>query len=82
MDKQTKFNATRAILNALYAGRKLSQMDCTEFQVEDMRTPISHLKNRFQDTHELRSEWIRTPVRNARIKSYWLVKKEERNYVE
>ena len=79
MDKTQKYITTRAILEALLGGRKLSQMDCMEFKVEDMRTPISHLKSRFQDTHDLRSEWIRTPVRNARIKRYWLVKKEE-NY--
>lgn len=67
-----KFNATKAILNALLDGRHLSQMDCHEFQVEDMRTPISHLKSRYQETHDLKSKWVTTPVRNARIKEYWL----------
>lgn len=71
-----KFNATLAILNALLNGRHLSQMDCREFMIEDMRTPISHLKPRFQDTHTLNSKWIITPVRGARIKEYWL---EERS---
>lgn len=68
----TKFNATKAIFNALMDGRHLSQMDCHEFQVEDMRTPISHLKPRYQATHDLKSKWITTPVRGARIKEYWL----------
>jgi hypothetical protein len=67
-----KFNATRAILSALMNGRHLSQMDCREFQIEDMRTHISHLKPKFQGTHNLHSKWITTPVRNARIKEYWL----------
>ena len=67
-----KYNARQAILSALYDGRHLSQMDCREFMVEDMRTPISHLKPKFQDTHILKTSWIRTPVRNARIKEYWL----------
>lgn len=72
MDTQTKYIAKKAILEALLAGRHLSQMDCHEFQVEDMRTPISHMKDEFEDTHILRTEWIVTPVRKARIKSYWL----------
>ena len=69
---QSKYNATLAILNALLGGRHLSQMDCREFQVEDMRTPISHLRPRFQETHTLNTKWIITPVRGARIKEYWL----------
>lgn len=75
MNKEQKYIATRAIFNALLEGRHLSQMDCREFQIEDMRTPISHLRPRYQDTHELKSKWIITPVRNARIKEYWLEKK-------
>lgn len=75
MNKDQKYIATRAILNALLEGRHLSQMDCREFQIEDMRTPISHLRKHYEDTHELRSVWITTPVRNARIKEYWLEKK-------
>lgn len=47
-------------------------MDAREFQVEDIRTPISHLKRCYKDTHELKSTWIVTPVRKARIKEYWL----------
>ena len=72
MDKKQKYIAKQAIFEALLAGRHLSQMDAREFQIEDMRTPISHLKPRYEATHRLRTEWIRTPVRNARIKAYWL----------
>ncbi len=67
-----KYNATKAILNALLAGRHLSQMDCREFMVADMRTNVSHLKSRFSSTHDLKTKWITTPVRGARIKEYWL----------
>jgi hypothetical protein len=74
--KKTGYNAHQAILNALIDGRHLSQMDCREFQIEDMRTPVSHLKPRFEKTHHLRSKWISTPVRNARIKEYWLEKRQ------
>ena len=67
-----KYNAKKAILNDLMAGRHLSQMDSREFKVTDMRTPISHLKPHYQGTHELKTKWIITPVRGARIKEYWL----------
>ena len=63
-----KYNAKKAILNALMDGRHLSQMDSREFKVTDMRTPISHLKPQYQGTHELKTKWIITPVRGARIK--------------
>ena len=72
MNNKQKYIAKHAILNALLDGRHLSQMDAREFMVEDMRTPISHLKDRFRDTHDLKSKWIKTPVRGARIKEYWL----------
>ncbi len=67
-----KYSANKAILNALMDGRHLSQMDCREFQVEDMRTPIAHLRNKYDKTHNLKTRWIVTPVRKARIKEYWL----------
>lgn len=67
-----KYNAHGAILAALMNGRHLSQMDCREFMIEDMRTPISHLKEKYQDTHDLKSQWIKSPVSGARIKEYWL----------
>ena len=72
MDKKQKYIAKRAIFNALMSGRKLSQLDCEEFQVEDMRTPISHMRKLYEDTHYLRYEWITTPVRRSHIKLYWL----------
>ena len=75
MAARKQYNATRAILDALLDGRHLSQMDCREFQVEDMRTPISHLKRRYNGTHDLKTRWIITPVRGARIKEYWLESK-------
>lgn len=68
----SNYSANKAILAALMQGRILSQLDCREFKVEDMRTPISHLKKRFKDTHELKWRWQITSVNKARIKMYWL----------
>lgn len=75
MKNQDRYIATKAILNALKDGRQLSQLDCEEFKVEDMRTIVSHLKPKFQDTHDLQFVWITTPVLNRRIKLYWLTPK-------
>ena len=72
-----KYNAKKAILNALLQGRHLSQMDCAEFMVEDMRSVVSHLKEKFEGTHELKTKWIKTPVRKANIKEYWLERRVE-----
>lgn len=75
MNKSERYNATRAILEALKGGRQLSQLDCEEFKVEDMRTIVSHLRPKFEDTHDLNFIWITTPVMNRRIKLYWLTPK-------
>ena len=79
MNKEQKYIATQAIVEALTGGRKLSQMDCREFEVEDMRTPISHMKDRFDNAgFNLQSQWIQTP-KGRRIKEYWLTKRSINN---
>ena len=45
--------------------------------VEDMRSVVSHLKEKFEDTHELKTKWIKTPVRKANIKEYWLERRTQ-----
>jgi hypothetical protein len=72
MEAQERYIARRAIFEAMTNGRKLSQMDCREFEVEDMRTPMSHMREEFERAgFVLQSEWIRTP-KGRRIKEYWL----------
>ena len=72
MNEQQKYIARHAIYEALTGGRKLSQMDCREFEVEDMRTPMSHMRDRFEAAgFTLNSQWIQTP-KGRRIKEYWL----------
>ena len=72
MNEQQKYIARQAIFEAMTGGRKLSQMDCREFEVEDMRTPMSHMRDRFEAAgFTLNSQWIQTP-KGRRIKEYWL----------
>lgn len=74
MNEKQKYIARAAIFEALTGGRKLSQLDCREFEVEDMRTPISHMKERFhQSGYKVESQWIKTP-KGRRIKEYWLTR--------
>jgi hypothetical protein len=76
MNNKQKYIAKRAIFEALTGGRKLSQMDCREFEVEDMRTPISHMKDDIRSAgYDLKSQWILTP-KGRRIKEYWLTNKQ------
>lgn len=73
MEKEptTRYIARAAIFEALTNGRKLSQMDCREFEVEDMRTPVSHMRGRFESAgFVIHSRWIKTP-KGRRIKEYW-----------
>lgn len=72
-----KYNAKKAILAALLNGRHLSQLDCAEFMVEDMRSVVSHLRKNFPETHELKTKWIKTPVRRSNIKEYWLERRTQ-----
>lgn len=72
MNKEQKYNARAAIFEAMTGGRKLSQLDCREFEVEDMRTPMSHMRERFESAgFSLNSQWIQTS-KGRRIKEYWL----------
>lgn len=74
MNKTQKYIAKRAIFQAMVLGRRLSQMDCREFEVEDMRTPISHMKADFHaNGFQVQSEWIKTP-KGRKIKQYWLTR--------
>mgnify|MGYP003510090012 CR=1 FL=1 len=74
MNAQQKYIARQAIFEAMTGGRKLSQMDCREFEIEDMGTPVSHMKDRFAAAgYQLNSQWILTP-KGRRIKEYWLTR--------
>lgn len=65
-------NARVALFAALTNGRHLSQMDCAEFEIEDMRTRVSHMQDDFTSAgFTLRKAWIKTP-KGRRVKEYWL----------
>lgn len=72
----TTYNATHEIYTALVSGRRISQMDARAFRIEDIRTPVSHMKGRLHHAgFKVESRWIETPG-GARIKEYWAEKIE------
>lgn len=65
------------IYNALASGRHLSQNDCMEFSIEDMRSPIARIRKRLARESTpwiLRDRWIQRPGM-VQIKEYWFEKK-------
>lgn len=67
----------QAIFNALCAGRHISQLNCREFRIEDVRTPVSHLSKRIEAAGlKLCTKKITSPVTGAWLKEYWCEKKE------
>ena len=68
-------NATKAILKALIEGRHISQLDCREFMIEDIRTAVCHLRRRFPSDMILKKSWTISPVTGARLRVYWLENK-------
>ena len=67
----------QAIFNALCQGRHISQLDCREFRIEDVRTPVSHLAKRIEDAGlKLCKRKITSPVTGAWLHEYWCEKRE------
>ena len=80
MQPAQKYNATQAIYNALCNGRHLSQLNCREFQIEDMRTPVSHMRDRIDAAGlKLCKRRFPSPVTGASLCEYWCEKKEQNN---
>jgi len=66
-------SATAQILELLLLGKTLSQLDCSWLHIEDIRTPISHLKRKLaQQGLKVDYRWI-TTKKGSRIKQYWAV---------
>ena len=65
--------ATDRIFNDLMKGERISQLDSKHYGIEDIRTPISHMRARLATSGKMIcSRWIDTPVRKSHIKEYWV----------
>lgn len=73
-----RYNAKRAIFDAMVAGRHISLLDSQEFAVSQMHTTICFIRKDIQEKnlpYVMQDEWIQFGRYNKKCKSYWLVPK-------
>lgn len=75
--KDKAISAKDAIFNALCSGQHISQLDSKRFQIEDIRTPVSHLGKRIDAAGlKLCKKRITSPVTGAWLHEYWCEPKD------
>lgn len=70
-----RYIAKKAIFNAMKDGRHISLLDSREFEVSQMHTQITFIRNEIREKnlpYVLRDEWIPFGTHGKRCKSYWL----------
>lgn len=69
------YNAMKAVMNAMIAGRKISFMDSKEFKVSEMHTTICNIRKRIAVKnlpYILCDEVFYFGPKNKRAKKYWI----------
>ena len=75
-----RYNARKAIFNAMVEGRHISLADSKEFQVSQMHTQVCFIRKAIADKslpYEMQSRWINLGPNKRRVKEYWLELKNE-----
>ena len=76
-----RYNAQKAVMQAMIGGRKISFLDSKEFEVSQMHTTITKIRKRIEEKklpYILCDENFTFGVNNAkRGKRYWMIPKEE-----
>ena len=75
-----RYDANKAIFEALKAGRHISLENSQEFRVSEMHTQIHCIRARIEKEnlpYILRDRWINIGALKRRVKEYWLEPKEE-----
>jgi hypothetical protein len=70
-----RYNAKKAIFEAMVAGRRISLLHSGEFRVAEMHTQVCAIRKdieRKQLPYIMRSRWIEIPSTGKNIKEYWL----------
>lgn len=70
-----RYNAKRAIFNAMVAGRRISLLNSEEFMVSQMHTQICSIRRDIQKKnlpYVMRDRWVEMGSSNKNIKEYWL----------
>lgn len=75
-----RYNAKKAIFEAMTQGRKISFLDSREFEVSEMHTIICQIRKDIDSKSlpwELKDQWISFGRHGKRCKEYWLEKRVE-----
>ena len=70
-----RYNAKKAVFEAMTQGRKVSFLDSREFEVSEMHTIICKIRNDIDSKSlpwELKDQWISFGRHGKRCKEYWL----------
>ena len=75
-----RYNAKKAIFEAMTQGRKVSFLDSREFEVSEMHTIICKIRKDIDSKSlpwEIKDQWISFGRDGKRCKEYWLEKRVE-----
>ena len=75
-----RYNAKKAIFEAMTKGRKVSFLDSREFEVSEFHTTICKIRKDIDSKSlpwELKDQWISFGRHGKRCKEYWLEKRLE-----
>ncbi len=73
-----RYNAKKAIFEAMCQGRKVSFLDSREFEVSEFHTTICQIRKDIDSKAlpwELKDQWITFGRHGKRCKEYWLEKR-------
>lgn len=70
-----RYNAKKAIFEAMTQGRHISLEDSQEFAVSQMHTTICYIRKDIEEKslpYEMKDRWIESGKYRKKIKEYWL----------
>ena len=73
-----RYNAKKAIFEAMLGGRKISLLDSVEFEVSQMHTTICYIRHEIEKKDlpwVLKDEWMEFGKHRKKCKRYWLESK-------
>ena len=77
-----RYDANKAIFNALLSGRRITLENPREFRVSEMHTQIHCIREKISKQnlpYILQSRWVNIGTLKRRVKEYWIETKEEEN---
>lgn len=75
-----RYNAKKAVFEAMCQGRKLSFLDSREFEVSEFHTTICQIRKDIDSKNlpwDLKDRWITFGKQGKRCKEYWLERRTQ-----